>query len=41
MKKQINKYKLKEQYSTKLDSFIKDLDVNIKKEINNGSNINK
>ena len=37
---QINKYKLKEKYTVKLDSFIKDLDVNTKKAIGNGSNIN-
>lgn len=41
MKDQINKYKLKEKYSIKLDSFIEDLDVNTKKAIDDGRNINK
>lgn len=41
MKDQINIYKLKERYSLKLDSFIKDLDINTKKAIDDGRNINK
>ena len=41
MKDQINIYKLKERYSLKLDSFIKDLDNNTKKAIDDGRNINK
>lgn len=41
MKNQINKYKLKEKYTVKLDSFIKDLNINTKKEIQNGNNVNK
>jgi hypothetical protein len=40
-KDNINKYKLKEQYPTKLDLFIEDLDNNTKKEIENGSNSNR
>ena len=39
MKDQINIYKLKEKYSVKLDSFIKDLDVTTKKAIDDGRNI--
>jgi len=41
MTNDINKYKLKEKYTVKLDSFIKDLDTNTKKAIYNGRNINK
>jgi hypothetical protein len=41
MKDQINIYKLKDRYSLKLDSFIKDLDTNTKKAIDDGRNINK
>ncbi len=33
----INKYKLKSIYKDKLDSFIKDLDTDIKKNIQDGS----
>jgi hypothetical protein len=33
----INKYKLKTIYKEKLDSFIKDLDIDIKKNIEDGS----
>lgn len=41
MKDKINTYKLKERYTLKLDSFIKDLDSKTKKAIDNGRNINK
>ena len=40
-KKDINKYKLKEQYPTKSDLFIEDLDNKTKKDIENGRNINR
>ncbi len=33
----INKYKLKTEYKDKLDSFISNLDIEIKKNIENGS----
>lgn len=39
--KEINKYKLKEQYSTKLNAFVDELDNNLKKDIENGSNANR
>tara|TARA_R110002167_G_scaffold56737_1_gene161013 strand:- start:481 stop:642 length:162 start_codon:yes stop_codon:yes gene_type:complete len=38
MEKNINKYKLKVNYSSKLDKFVEKLDDNIKKDIDNGSN---
>ena len=40
MNDKINIYKLKERYSLNLDSFIKDLDNNTKKAIDDGRNIN-
>ena len=41
MEKNINKYKLKINYSSKLDKFVEKLDDNIKKDIENGSNTNR
>jgi len=41
MSKKINTYKLKEQYPSKLDLFVEELDNKTKKDINNGSNVNR
>ena len=41
LENKINKYKLNNNYPEKLDKFIKGLDNNITKDLNNGSNINR
>lgn len=41
MKDKINIYKLKDNYSDKLNNFIEDLDNKTKKAIDDGNNINK
>ncbi len=42
MDKEINKYKIKEKYPFKLDTFIEKLENNIKKEINGSkSDVNR
>jgi hypothetical protein len=41
MKDKINKYKLKVNYSSKLDKFVDKLDNKTKKDIDNGSDTNR
>ena len=41
MKEKINKYKLKSNYTNKLDKFVCKLDDNIKKDISDGRNTNR
>lgn len=41
MKDKINIYKLKDNYSDKLNNFIEDLDNKTKKAIDDGNNTNK
>ncbi len=40
-KQEINKYKLKEVYFSKLDKYIEGLDNKTKKDISNGNNVNR
>jgi hypothetical protein len=41
MKEKINKYKLKVNYSSKLEEFVEKLDDNTKKDISNGRNTDR
>lgn len=42
MESKLNKYKIKQKYTAKLDTFIEELENNIKKEINGSkSDINR